>query len=419
MATPRILNRHALATTPARSDALDILEAGLAAVDTDTIIRSSAHVDGDMLHIRDFAFDLHDFRNIHVIGFGKASCPAAEALADILGDRAVRGVALGAEAKVCRTIDVCEASHPLPSARNFELSERLVRECEAVSEDDLVFVMVSGGGSAMLCWPQSECDQAGRLYAASLRAGLSIHELNTVRKHLSALKGGGLAKLLSPATVIGLIFSDVPGGSPEIVASGPTFPDSSTLADAQAIIDRFHLGEFELTETPKDLDLFRNVTNIVMVSNQNALDAMASVASSLGYTAVIAGADRYESPDVLIPALQQHSIPKSAVIAGGEPTLRVPMNSGIGGRNQHTALVAAGLLLSGQVFASLASDGHDNGQHAGAMVDPGTPARADGMDFQARIARFDDTAILERTGDHIETGQTGANVSDLMLLLQE
>jgi hydroxypyruvate reductase len=328
-------------------------------------------------------------------------------------------VALGAENKTCRTIDVCEATHPLPSAKNVELSKRLVKECESVTADDLMLVIVSGGGSAMLCWPASECEQATRLYKAAVRSGLSIHELNTVRKHLSARKGGGLAKLLHPATVVGLIFSDVPGGSPEMVASGPTFPDASAVADAQTIIDRYELGDFQLTETSKDLDLFRNITNIMLVSNHTALDAMSAKASALGYAAVIAGADRYDAPEQVAAFMQQHAAPRTAVIAGGEPILRVPPEPGEGGRNQHTALTAATMLRDGQVFASLASDGTDNGLHAGALVDTGTPDRADGMDFAEYINQFDDTAILKKTGDLIETGPTGTNVSDLMLLLQE
>lgn len=415
----RISSRRALERSPAHIDALDILEAGLAAVDTDSVVRESVSMDGETLQVRERAVDLSSFRNIHVIGFGKASCAAASALSEILGNRVTKGVALGTEAKVCRTIDVCEATHPRPSAKNLELSERLVRECEEVGPSDLVIVIVSGGGSAMLCWPQSECDQAGRLYGASLRAGLPIHELNTVRKHLSSLKGGGLAKLLHPATVIGLIFSDVPGGSPELVASGPTYPDPSTIADAQAIIDRYSLGNFTLSETPKELDIFRNVTNIVLVSNQNALDGMASKASSLGYSAVIVGADRYDAPDSLVHFMQSRSSPRTAVIAGGEPTLRVPENAGVGGRNQHTALVAASLLTNEQIFASLASDGIDNGTHAGAIVDAQTPGRADGIGFAEKIEMFDDTMVLQKTGDIIDTGPTGANVSDLLLLLQE
>jgi hydroxypyruvate reductase len=350
---------------------------------------------------------------VHVIGFGKASCAAAAALADILGDRICQGVALGAEEKACRTINVCEATHPLPSARNVQLSERLVRECETVGPEDLVLVIASGGGSAMLCWPPSECEQAARLYTASLRAGLSIRELNTVRKHLSALKGGGLAKLLSPATVVGLVFSDVPGGSPELVASGPTYFDPSTAADAQAIIEKYRLGDFVLNETPKDPALFRRVTNIMLVSNTDALDAMAARASELGYAAIVAGGGLTDAPESLVRSMLDRAGPNTAVVAGGEATLVVPEGAREGGRNQHVALVAARMLAAGQAFASLASDGQDNGPHAGALVDADTAAPADDL------ARFADTAALARAGDLIETGATGANVSDLMLLLQE
>ena len=155
----------------------------------------------------------------------------------------------------------------------------------------------------------------------------------------------------------------------------------------------------------------------MLVSNQEALDAMAGAASDRGYRAVIAGADRFDEPRRLVTDMLGRAEPRMAVVAGGEPALRVPEGAGAGGRNQHTALVAATMLSDGQVFASLASDGMDNGPHAGGLVDTGTRERADGMGFDDRIARFDDTAVLLRTGDCIETGPTGANVSDLLLLL--
>jgi len=415
----RIRNRDALATTVARRDALDIVEAGLTAVDTEAVVRARVRLDGDTLRIGDRSWDLFRFRHVHLIGFGKASCAAAVALEEILGPRLSRGIALGNTPRICRTIDICEATHPLPSPRNAELSERLVRACEQVAPGDLVLVVISGGGSAMLCWPASECEQGIRLYAAANRAGLDVAALNTVRKHLSLLKGGGLAKLLHPATVVGLVFSDIPGGHPDMVASGPTYPDTTTIADARAVIDRYALGEFELLETPKDLRYFANVTNTVLVTNRTALDAMAARAASLGWRPVIVGDDLTESSEQVVARMRAAAAPGTAVIAGGEPSIAIPERHGTGGRNQHTALTAALALGDTQVFASVASDGMDNGPHGGALTDTGTPARAHdtGMDPAAHLQRSDEEPLLRATGDLLDIGPTGANVSDLLLLL--
>ncbi len=416
-----ITNFDALARTTARRDALTILEAGLAAIDTATVIRRQIQLDGTMLRIGKMQWDLTAYAHLHVIGFGKASCAAAATLDELLGDRITYGIALGTEAKTCRTIDVCEATHPLPSPRNVELTERLVRQCEAIGPHDLVLVVVSGGGSAMLCWPASECEQSKKLYAASLSAGLSIHELNTVRKHLSALKGGGLVKLLGGATVVGLIFSDVPGGYPDTVASGPTYLDTTTAADAQAIIKKFDLGQFDLTETPKDVAMFANVTNIVLVDNITALDAMAGAAHTAGYDAILAGNDLTETPADLVAKIQARAHPHTAVIAGGEPRIAITTEHGRGGRNRYTALTAVSLLYPGQAFVAYASDGMDNGPEAGAVVDAETlqRARTAGLDIADHLARFDDGPLLEQTNDVIMTGPTGANVSDLFVLVTE
>jgi len=415
----RIRNYRALARTPARRDALDIIEAGLEAIDTAAVVRSQVRLTADTLTIGHQSYNLSEYRHVHVLGFGKASCVAAAELERILGNRIHSGIALSNSPKVCKNISVCETSHPLPSDANVQHSSALVAECETVTGDDLVLVLVSGGGSAMLCWPASECEQAGRLYHAANQRGLTIHELNTVRKHLSALKGGGLAKLLKPAKVVGLIFSDVPGDAPDMVASGPTYPDPTTVSDAQAIIDEHSLGNFDLLETPKDPELFRNVDNIVLVSNMQALEIMAQTAQRLGYATHIVAADMYDEPPKLVTRFREQARPHTVVLGGGESRLTITAPGGDGGRNQHVALTAAMTLDRGELFASVASDGMDNGEFAGALVDDDTPARAvsAGTDAATSLAVFNERPLLEQTGDLIQTGPTGANVSDLMLLL--
>ena len=152
----------------------------------------------------------------------------------------------------CERLQTFQGTHPLPSAENVRASGKIVQLAKQMTENDLVLVIVSGGGSALMCWPQSECEQGRRLYQNFLRAGGSIVELNTVRRHLSALKGGGLAAMLYPATVVGLIFSDVPGDNPQAVASGPTYRDETTVEDARRILGKYGLGGYALRDTRID-----------------------------------------------------------------------------------------------------------------------------------------------------------------------
>ncbi len=418
----RIQNYATLAHTPARHDALDIIEAGLAAIDTTAIMRDQVTLEGEVLRIGYHTFTLSDYRSIRVIGFGKASCQAAAALEKILGPRITSGIAISnatVSASICATITLCESSHPLPTQQNVTNSGAIVALCESLTTDDLVIVLVSGGGSAMLCWPASECEQGARLYHAANKKGLTIQQLNTVRKHISLLKGGGLAKLLYPATVAGIIFSDVPGNNPEMVASGPTYPDISTIADAQRIITEEDLGDFTLIETPKEHHWFERVTNIVLVSNQTALEAMAATAERLGYATSIIASDMYDDPETLVAKFHALAQPHTVILGGGESRLTIAESHGKGGRNQHVALTALAGLKDGHLFASIASDGHDNGESAGGLVDTATAvrARAGGIDCERERSIFNDYPVLEASHDLVFTGTTGANVSDLMMLL--
>jgi glycerate-2-kinase len=416
----RITNSEQLATTPLRRDALAVVEAAFTAIDTEGVIARQVSFDGRILTVAGRSFDLAGVRHVHVIGFGKASCDAAAALERILGDRIASGMVIGNAPRVCETITAVVGTHPLPSPENARFSEQMMGLTKDVSKDDLVIVVVSGGGSALLCWPEAECDQGRRLYEAARHADLTIHELNTVRKHISALKGGGLAKALWPARVIALVFSDVPGRQYDLVASGPTYPDSSTIADAQTVIDRHSLGSYNLTDTPKEQKYFERVDNIVLVSNTEALEAMAAKATELGYIATVIADDLYEEPEKVIDRLVAKAVPRSVVVAGGEFRLLVPRHAGLGGRNLHAALTALTRIGAGDLFTAIASDGLDNTDAAGALADATTREHAAiaGLDAAAYLERFNDYELFRASGDIIMTGPTGANVSDLMLLIR-
>ncbi|MBP9669176.1 MAG: DUF4147 domain-containing protein, partial [Candidatus Pacebacteria bacterium] len=366
--TRHIQNFQELARTDARRDALTCVEAAYDAIDTEKVILNNITLEGGTLTIQSSSWNLDAYEHVYIIGFGKVACRAASVLEKVLGERVKDGAVVGSAEYSCAVISTYKGTHPLPSQANFLASAHIGRIGETLTERDLVLVVVGGGGSAMLCGSQEERTQGERLYQAFLKSGGTIDELNVVRRHISPLKGGGLAQVLHPATVIGLIFSDVVGGDPSIVASGPTYYDESTALDAQRIIDQYALGDYELTETPKDQRYFERVTNILLVSNETAVLAMVAKARELGYEPVVPECDPYASPDTALDCMMRAAVPHSVVCFGGEPRLVVPPHAdGIGGRASATALTAVRRLTGKQVFVGSASDGHDNSEYAGAV----------------------------------------------------
>ena len=427
-----VKNYDELAITPNRKLALEIMNAGLDSINTEKVIGSSVRLDGNILRIQEQEFDLAQFKKIKVVGFGKSSCSAGRALEKILGERINQGAIVGLEKIDLKYIETFAGTHPRPSEKNIEAGNKIYEIIKDSTEDDLIIVLVSGGGSALLCYPESEYIQGAKLYDAFLKTGGTISEMNTIRKHLSLFKGGGLAKIAYPATVVGLIFSDVPGDVYVNVASGPTYKDETTIAGAQKSITENNLGEFDLIETPKEDKYFEKVYNFVLVSNKTAVEAMAKKAEELNLGVNIVSTNLYDEvggalkkiftvfPDVGI--LQGRSPTSGTVaLAAGEPRVTVPKNAGKGGRNLHMGLEAIKMKLVGDdsVFISYASDGADNSDSAGAVVDKNTIEKVEKMSLEVNdySARFDSYNLFEKTGDIIFTGPTDANVSDLMILL--
>lgn len=416
----RIRNAAGLSRTDARADVLAIIESAFEAIDTGAAIRSRIKLDGDTLTINQEKFNLGEYEHIYIVGCGKVACEAASELEDILKDRIKDGAVIGVAKKVCDIIATYEGTHPRPSAANFDASAHMMRIGDVVTENDLVLAIVGGGGSALLCSSEGECDQAIALYDDFLPTGGTINELNVIRRHLSPLKGGGLAKALYPATVVGLIFSDVADGDLATVASGPTYMDSTTMADAQKIITKYGLDSYEMRETPKDSRFFEKVHNIPIVTNMFALDAMRQEAERRGYAVVIPSCDPYAAPADIIECLTAAAKPHSVVLFAGETRLSVPDGvTGSGGRNSTLALHALERLSDTQTFASFASDGHDNSQSAGAIVDSATRDMLTALDggIEKYLANFDANGALKQTHDLIDTGHLASNVADLAILL--
>lgn len=414
-----IKNFNQLATSQGRRQVLEILEAGLSAIETSAVIKAAVGLKGNVLKVKNSLFNLNQFEHLYIVGFGKAAGEATSALEQVLGPQKITaGLVIDTQISSSKTIQSFAGTHPLPSQQNVAAAQKILELSRRLGPKDLVLVVVSGGGSALLCYPQSEYKQGQVLYKKFLPTGGTIQELNTVRKHISQLKGGGLAKLLYPATIIGLIFSDIPGTHPEDVASGPTFFDKTTVQDAQAIIDKYNLGRFQLNPTPKQKKYFKKVQNFVLVSNNHALQAMASYSKKLGFEAEIFSSEVHLEPAELLPSLQKMSQPAKVVLAGGETRLQVSAQPGKGGRNTHLTLTALKYLKPGQVFAALASDGQDNTEAAGAIADFHSVNRMKKIDPQTYLKNFDSYNFFKKTGDLIFTGPTGANVADLILLLQ-
>lgn len=420
-----IKNWDELATTPNRKIALEIMETGLNAINTEIVMLNSVKLGNNILSVGRESFDLNKFKNIKVVGFGKSSGEAAVALEKILEDKITAGAVVGLEKVPTKYIESFAGTHPRPSEVNIEAGKKIYEIIKDSTEEDLIIVLVSGGGSALLCYPEDEYVQGAKLYDAFLKTGGTINGMNTIRKHLSLLKGGGLAKIAYPGTVIGLIFSDVPGDVFENVASGATYKDKTTIADAQKIITENNLGNFNLIETPKEDKYFEKVHNFVLVSNKTAVEAMVKESEKLGLSVEIVSTDLYDEVSEASKKIFHEQKENTVALAAGEPSVIVPKNAGKGGRNLHMGLEAIKNKLitkenfSNSVFISFASDGMDNSDVAGAIVDKSTIEKAEklGLKVEDYLNNFDSYNFFQKTGDTIITGPTGVNVSDLMILL--
>ncbi|MFC2106210.1 glycerate kinase [Candidatus Bipolaricaulota bacterium] len=433
-----------------RSDLDRIAQAALATVAPETCLRRAVQVEGDQLHVGKTNFDLSRIQRILVVGMGKASARMAASLEDLLRERISSGLIVTADGyKVAtRNVEITEASHPVPDARGLEAAERIVTLVGGASEEDLVIVLISGGGSALLPLPApgitlSDLATTNELL---LRSGAKIQEINTVRKHLSQVKGGQLARHAFPAQVLALVLSDVPGDPLHAIASGPTVGDPTTFHQAERILRQYHAwsdlpnsvrerietgvrGESSETPKPGD-DVLRRVTITVIGSGSDAAEAALVEAERLGYhtlllTTTLEGEAREAGK--LLAALAREEVKRgrplphpALIMAAGETTVTV-RGDGRGGRNQELALSAA-LGIEGiphVVIASLGTDGRDGPTDAaGGMIDGGTVRRMQerGIDPQEYLDRNDSYRALKQAGDLIVTGPTGTNVADLLFV---
>ncbi|MDZ4799275.1 MAG: glycerate kinase [Bryobacteraceae bacterium] len=430
-----------------REHALRIFDAGLRAADPRTGILRAMQREGDTLRVQDSVYHLGQYRRVLCVGAGKASANMATAVEHLLGDRIADGLINTKYGHLAdlHKVRLNECGHPVPDEAGVKGASEIARMLDDADEHDLVLVLVSGGGSALLPLPVDGVTLADKQATTSLllSCGANIHEINAVRKHLSAIKGGQMAARAFPATVVSLILSDVVGDDLDVIASGITAPDRSTFADALAVLDKYELRarvpgavrsrlEQGGRETPKHGDpVFEKTRNVIVGSNRLALEAAAEEARALGYqTLVLASTIEGEAREIAAVhaaiareiVMSSQPVPSPAcVLSGGEPTVTL-RGSGKGGRNQEFALAAAVRMagLPDCVVLSGGTDGSDGPTDAaGAVASGSTVADATRRGLSARDAldRNDSWTFFDAMGGLIRTGPTGTNVADLQLIL--
>lgn len=425
---------------PAVAEAL--MRAALEAVDpTDAVLRAM-RLRGEVLILGDETVRLHEVANVWALGAGKAARGMAAGAVELLGERIAGGAIVVPDGlgRPIQSLEVWEAAHPIPDVRGLAAAAEALRVARRAGPDDLVLCLLSGGASALWTAPVAgiTLGDLREVTDALLRAGAPIEEVNTVRRHLSRIAGGGLAREAAPARVTTLAISDVLAGDPHSIGSGPAVVDPTTHAEALAVLARYevhapagvvrHLeagAAGDRAETLKTGDLPRDPTVLVGASIRDALAAAAEEAVRLGYRPVVV-TDHLEGPastageEVARAALAASDKgPRQVLLWGGETTV-VVKGSGRGGRNQEVALAAAQVLdgHAAITVAAFATDGVDGPTAAaGAIVDGSTARRGRdaGLDPTEALRENDSHTFLKAAGALITTGPTGTNVNDLTI----
>lgn len=439
-----------------------VLDAALHAVDPGAAVRAALSWQGqaalqrsdEHLQVGEQTYRLSEYRRIFVVGAGKAGAPMAQAVEEILGDRITDGcvvVKYDHQAET-QTVRLFQSGHPVPDQNGLLAGSEVLKLAGQAAADDLVICLISGGGSALLesLPPAISLLDLQTVTDLLLACGASIVEFNTLRKHISLIKGGQLARAAAPATLLTLVLSDVVGSPLDIIASGPAVPDTSTWADAWAVIERYDLAARlpatvrerllaglagEIPDTPKPGDpAFARAQTLIVADNAVAAAAARDEGQRQGYNALILStfvegeaAEIAKVAVALAREVKSHHrpvAPPACLILGGETTVILNEKPGRGGRNQELALAAALALdgMTGITVVSLATDGTDGPTDAAGGWAEGTTVeqgRSLGLDARAHLARHDAYPFLQATGALLMTGPTRTNVNDLIFVFVE
>jgi glycerate 2-kinase len=432
-------------------NAVEIFQAGLQAVAPGPAIKRFCQLNGEILTVDGQNYDLNQFDRIFVLGAGKAGASMAKAIEDILGEQISAGIITVKydHLEELKKIKIQEAGHPVPDQNGLDGARAIYQLGSSAEERSLVICLISGGGSALMVLPAEGITLEDKQITTQvlLDSGATIHEINTVRKHLSAIKGGGLARAIYPATLITLILSDVVGDDLDSIASGPCVPDSGTFSDCKAIFAKYSIENQippgvllhiesgiagNVPETAKaGKTFFEKTQNVIVGNNFQALLKAKEKADELGYntlllSSMLEGETREVAANHIAIAreIQLHGYPlpqPACLLSGGETTVRI-QGSGKGGRNQEFVLAAA-LKLGGMeniVVLSAGTDGTDGPTDAaGAFADETTLQRAQtaGLDPQKYLDNNDSYHFFDRLDDLFKTGPTNTNVMDLRIIL--
>ncbi len=425
-----------------------IFFAGVNGVLPEKLMQSQVKLSGDLLQVAEKRFPLSRFRHIYVLAAGKAAASMSRGVEKVLGDKITNGhvVTKYGHGMNLNYLTLTEAGHPIPDAEGVKGTQKIVNIARKATEDDLVICLISGGASALMAdFPEGvTLDDLKRTNELLTKCGANIAEINTVRKHLSKIKGGQLARILFPATTVCLILSDVVGDRLDVIASGPTVGDSSSFADALTIIDKYSLqnrlpssvlhyllegADGSIADTPKpDNPVFQNVHNYIIGSNGIALESSAKKAVELGFeTHTVTDSiqeDVTETANFILKTIDNQKPTGNkpvCLLFGGEPTVKVS-GKGLGGRNQHLALYLATKICCKKNITILCAgtDGTDGPTDAaGAVVDYETATKAveKGIDPNHYLSNCDSYRFFQQVGGHIITGNTGTNVMDIIVAI--
>jgi glycerate 2-kinase len=436
-----------------RAVAQQLQQAALAAANPAEAVYKFMSRVGDQILVADRSYNLRDFDRVWLIGAGKASVPMGDAVSEVLHADLTSGVIITKYHHVDRPlpdrIRVHEAGHPVPDQNSVDATHDLAALLREAAPRDLIVCVISGGGSALMTLPVAGISLVD-LQATTqllLRAGASIHQINTIRKHLDLIKGGGLARLANGASIVTLILSDVIGDDLSVIASGPTVPDPSTFAEAWHIVQQFDLGDQlpaavsarlshgasgDFADTPKPGDpIFDHVQTAIIGSNAQAAQAAEKTARQLKFnTLLLTTQVQGEAREIAKVAaaiageIARYNRPvakPACVILGGETTVTLH-GHGLGGRNQEIALAAAIAIegLPNTLIAALGTDGTDGPTDAAGAIATGETVgrgKSIGLAAQAHLADNDAYHFFQPLGDLIFTGPTGTNVNDLLFIL--